>query len=77
MKDDITRVCSAEVKWWTPPPKCRHGEVLHQRSPGQLRLLYSGVHTGSGAHPASRPMGTGVKQTTHLHSVPRLRVMEL
>jgi hypothetical protein len=43
------------------------------------------VHTGSGAHPASYPMGTegsysgsiaagGVKLNTHLHIIPRLKM---
>jgi hypothetical protein len=49
--------------------------------------LIDRVHVGSGAHPASYPMGTGglfqreesdrgVKLTTHLHLVPRSRKME-
>jgi hypothetical protein len=38
--------------------------------------LYHRVQTGSGAHPASYPMviRRGVKLTTHLHLVPRLRI---
>jgi hypothetical protein len=49
-------------------------------------LLHS-VQTGSGAQPASHPMGTRdlsprvkgrcVKLTTHLHLVPRSRMVEL
>jgi hypothetical protein len=46
-------------------------------------VVYS-LQTGSGAHPASYPMGTGgrfprrgVKLTTHLHLVPRSRMLEL
>jgi hypothetical protein len=37
--------------------------------------LHHRVQNGSGAHPASYPMGTrGVKLTTHLHLVPRSRM---
>jgi hypothetical protein len=32
------------------------------------------IQTGSRAHPASYPMSTGVKLSTHLQPVPRLRV---
>jgi hypothetical protein len=40
-------------------------------------LIHS-VQTGSGAHPASDPMGIGgVKLTTHLHLVPRSSMVEL
>jgi hypothetical protein len=45
--------------------------------------LFHNAQTGSGAHPASYVMDTGgkggrdVKLTTHLHLVPRLRMVEL
>jgi hypothetical protein len=64
--------------------------MLRVRQPGldsrQKRgtSLHHRVQTGSGAHPASYPTGTGgsfpgvkrrgVKLTTHLHLVPRLRM---
>jgi hypothetical protein len=42
-----------------------------------LYLLHS-VQTGSGAHPASYSVGNGgVNRTTHLHLVPRVRMLEL
>jgi hypothetical protein len=42
-----------------------------------VSLLYN-VETGCGPHPASYPMSTGgLKLTTHLHLMPRPRMMEL
>jgi len=52
---------------------------------GKTFSLLQDMQTGSGAHPASYSMGTkkvlshgpcnrGVKLTTHLHLVPRLRI---
>jgi hypothetical protein len=46
------------------------------------KLFSHSVQTGSGAHPASSPMGTGgyfrgVKLTAHLNPMPRSRKVEL
>jgi hypothetical protein len=51
--------------------------VIGVRSPAGAKDFSSilCVQTGSGAHPASYPMGTGgVTLTTHPHLVPRLRM---
>jgi hypothetical protein len=57
--------------------------VLFLSGENDFSFLYS-VRTGSGAHPASYPVlfprgksGWGVMLTTHLHLVPRSRMVEL